>query len=204
MACSVAHRQPARPLSSQPVPTRPAVPTPAPSSRPQRLPQQTSAASFIDFIHPAAKSELASPLSPALRFSAPSPPSFGLESDLSVLWVGLTNPCTLAAEMLFEMGKLLANCSISRPSNKYSVPPMKMRSQRHELIRLSPLLCSRDYSPRWIGSSQPGVRIHEPGPPREPVPCVASCCSPTSPPHTHLLLCLPSGGFGEHPCQMRR
>lgn len=40
-----------------------------------------------------------------------------------MLWVGLTNHSTLAAEMLFEMGKLLAKCSISGSSNKYSVPP---------------------------------------------------------------------------------
>ena len=128
-------------LTASQVPVQPActhVPSsshpPTRSSGPQRLSQWTAAASFVDPIHPAAKSDLASPLSAALRFSALSPPSFGLERDLSVLWVGLTNPCTLAAEMLFEMGKLLANCSISRSSNKYSVPPMRMRSQRHELI----------------------------------------------------------------------
>lgn len=59
-----------------------------------------------------------------------------------VLWVGLTNHSTLAAKMLFEMGKLLANCSISGSSNKYSLSLNEDEIAGHKLICLPPLFCS--------------------------------------------------------------
>lgn len=129
----------------------------------------------------------------------PSPPSFRLESDLSVLWVGLTNHSTLAAKMLFEMGKLLANCSISGSSNKYSLSPNEDEIAWAQInMTVSPFL-------QW------GLLFKMNGfiPARNVLPldvaskgASSSCLFLLLPPafpstHTHIFLCVfPAKGWG--------
>lgn len=58
--------------------------------------------------------------------------------------------------MVFEMGKLLANCSIRDPNNKFILPLNKGEIEP-KLIHLSPPLCRGNHSSRQMASSLPRV-----------------------------------------------